>query len=275
MNFKKTDISNLNDLIKNLEKYRKKLTNIDYIHDKKNFFLIMQELRKFIASIEDKKIYETLLHSKYYKLYKDYFTGINMYYLRSIESVQSLSIMTKWIHNFDSFVDLMDKEIIKQSFKSKENEIKTINFDNAKTLIMIWTGPLPETLLYIYENTNIKNIIWIDYNHEAIFMSWEMISWLKLDKITLHQWNWLHYDFSEADVIYIPLFTYPKDKILDRIAETWKDSVQVLVAVPKWLWNLIYDWIWYINPRLKILNREDVSTSFNLQEVIKLWKYDF
>jgi len=275
MNIKKIDISNLNDLINELEKYRLELINIDYVHNKKNFFDIMKKLRKFLSSIKDENLYKTLFHSKYYKFYKNYFSNMNEYYLRSVEAIQSLSIMTKWIHNFDSFADLMDKEIIKQSFDSKKNEIKHLNFTDAKTLVMVWSWPLPETLLYLYENTKIKNIIWIDYNHEAIFMSWEMVSWLNLDKITFHQWNWMYYDYSKADIIYIPLFTSPKDKILKRIIETWKNSVQILVALPKWLWNLIYDWIWDIHPRLKITAKEDVSNLYNFQEIINLEKYNF
>ena len=275
MNIGKADIIDLNELIKKLEEYRKELINIDYVHDKKKFFKIMKNLRKFLLSVENKHLYETLLHSKYYKFYKDYFSNINIYYLRSIESVQSLSIMTKWFHNFDSFSDLMDKEIIQQSFKTKWNEIKYLDFSKAKTLVMVWSWPFPETLLYIYENTNIDNIIWVDYNHEAIFMAWEMISWLNLDKITFHQWNWTEYDYSKVDIVYMPLFTYPKEKILDRIVKTWKDSIQILIAIPKWLWNLLFEGLWDINNRLKVINREDASTPYIAQEVLILEKYNF
>lgn len=275
MDISKLEMLNLNDFIRKLEEFRKKMTEIDYIHDKKSFFDTMKELRRYLVSVECENLYETFLHSKYFWFYKEYFTNINMYYLRSIESVQSISIMTKWIHNFDSFADLMDKEIIKQSFETKWNELKNIDFSWAKTMIMVWSWAMPETLLYIYENTNIKNIIWVDYNHEAVFMAWEMISWLNLDKITFHQWNWTHYDYSEADIVYMPLFTFPKDEILERIVETWKDNVQILITIPKWLWNLLFEWLWSISHRLEITHREDVSTSYIAQEVIKLEKYHF
>ncbi len=198
-----------------------------------------------------------------------------MYYLRTVESVQSVSIMTKWIHNFNSFSELLDKDIIRESFERKDKEIESLDFSNAKTLVAVGSWPLPETLLYIYENTNIKNIIWVDNNHEAVFMSWEMINWLNLDKITFHQWDWVDYDYKNADIIYLPLFTYPKDKILDRIVETWKNSVQILLCNPKWLWNLLFKWVNNINSRLKITYRNDVFSLSTAQEVIKLWKYDF
>jgi len=275
MNISQTEISDLNNLVNKLEDFRKEITNIDYIHKKSEFFEIMKEFRSYLLSIENKQLHETFFHSKYFKLYKDFFTDINQYYLRSIESLQSISIMTKWIHNFDNFASLIDKEIVKLSFDIKANELKHIDFSGAKTLVAVWCWAMPETLLYIYENTNIENIIWVDYNHEAIFMAWEMVSWLNIDKITFHRGDGMYYDYSNADIVYIPAFTYPKDKILDRIAETWKDNVQIIVAVPKWLWNIIFEDIWQINQRLKISNREDLSTSFLAQEIVKLEKYDF
>lgn len=276
MYISKSDILKLNDLVKNLEEFRQKLTEIDYIHNKKVFFDIMKDLRKYLLTIENQNLYKIFLHSKYYKFYKEFFTNINMYYVRSLESLQSISIMTKGIHNFDSFANLIDKDLIKQSFETKGNEIKSLNITSkTKTMVAVWCGSMPETLLYFYENTNIKNIIWVDYNHEAIFMAWEMISWLNLDKITFHQWDGVDYDYKEADIVYIPIFTSPKNRILNRIIETWKDDVQIIVIVPKWLWNLLYEWVWSVNQRLKIAYREDAFTKHIAQEVIKFVKYDF
>lgn len=272
---KKSNLINLKDLLEKLENYRMKLISIDYIHNKIDFFDAMRNLRKYLVSIEDESLFETFHHSKMYRFYEEFFTNINMYYLRSVESIQSISIMTKWIHNFHSFADLMDKEIIKQSFESKWRELKYLDFSDAKTLVMVWSGALPETLLYIYENYDIENIVWVDYNHEAIFMAWEMVSWLNLDKITFYQWNGTIYNYSDADIIYMPLFTFPKEEILDRIVETWKDNVQILITIPKWLWNLLFEGLWDINPRLKVIDREDVSTSYIAQEVLRLKKYDF
>lgn len=276
MYISKSDILKLNDLVKSLEIFRNKLISIDYIHNKKVFFDVMKDLRKYLLKIENQDLYKIFLHSKYFKEYKEFFSSINMYYLRSLESLQSISIMTRWIHNFDTFADLIDKDLIKQSFETKWNEIKSLNISkDTKTLIAVWCWSMPETLLYIYENTDIKNMVWIDYNHEAVFMAWEMVSWLKLDKITFHQWEWADYDYSDADIIYIPIFTSSKNKILNRVVETWKDSVQILITVPKWLWNLLYDGIWNVNNRLKIAYREDAYTKHIAQEVIKLVKYDF
>lgn len=271
------DIDKFNKLIKELEEFRKKLIEIDYIHQKKEFFDTMRDFRRYLVSMQSEdKLYNLLYHSKYYRFYEEFFTDINMYYIRSVESVQSLSIMTKWLHNFSSFAELMDIDFIKQWFETKWNEIKHLDFTDKKTLVMVWSWALPETLLYIYENTSIENIIWVDKNHEAIFMAWEMVSWLNVDKITFHQSLWEEYDFSEADIVYMPLFTYPKNKVLDRIVETWKDDVQILISIPKWFWNLLFENFSSdnINPQLKIKKIEDASTTYIAQDVIKLEKYN-
>jgi len=76
---------------------------------------------------------------------------------------------------------------------------------------------------------------------EAIFMAWEMISWLWLNNIDLVQMEWTEYDYSDSDIVYIPLFVSNKEEVLKRIIETWKKDIQILINSPKWLCNLIYD----------------------------------
>ncbi len=78
--------------------------------------------------------------------------------MRSLESIQSLSVMTQWIHNFKSFWELLDKELIRESFEKKWEEIASLDLKKAKSIVLAWCGPMPETLLYLYENTDINRL---------------------------------------------------------------------------------------------------------------------
>lgn len=266
------DIWKLNQIIAKLDGFKNDLLKVDYIRDKKSFFKIMREFRSYIPSVKDKKICDILIHSKYFNNYRKFFSERNMYYLRSLESIQSISIITKSSHLNNSFVDLMDTDLIRDCYERKWEEIRSLDFSKAKTLVSVWSGSMPETILYFYENTDIKNIIWLDTNHEAIFIAWEMINWLHLDKINLFQVELEEYDYKDADIVYIPLFIMNKNKILDRILETWKKDVQILVTAWKGLWLLIYEEFLAVNTRLKVVFREDSYTKYIAQEVIKLVK---
>ena len=275
MEYNNKEIGIIKEIINELEKFRKEIIKIDYIHNKEDFFYVMKKFRKYLVKISVWNNFETFYHSKYYKFYKTFFTDIHEYYLRSLESMQALSVMTQWIHTFDNISDFLDTDLMKESFARKWKELWSVNYKNVKNFIFAWCWPFPETMLYVYENFEIENILWLDYNHEAIYMAWEMANGLWLTSIWFKQIDAKDYDYSDADVVSIPLFVSIKDEILNKIEKDWKDSVQILVTVPKWFLNLIYEWIWEFNNRLNIVFREDLSTEFTTQEIIKLEKYNF
>ena len=81
-------------IIERLENYKQQISQVDYIHEKRVFLKLMSEFRQYIASIDD-KFYDIFHHSKYFEGYKTFFTEVHEYYLRSLESMQALSVMTQ------------------------------------------------------------------------------------------------------------------------------------------------------------------------------------
>jgi hypothetical protein len=107
-------------------------------------------------------------------------------------------------------------------------------------------------------------------------MAWEMINWLWIENISFKQIDATIYDYSEADIVSIPLFVPKKDEIVNRIIETSKRPVQILIRSPKWFLNLIYKWLWNkITPRAKITLRKDINSDHVNEEIIKIEKYEF
>ena len=70
------------------------------------------------------------------------------------------------------------------------------------------------------ENTNIENIIGLDNNQEALYITGKMISALGLNRITLEAMDGKNYDYKDTDIVYIAGFVPPKHKILDQIVKT-------------------------------------------------------
>lgn len=275
METSKSSIDKLNILVNKLEFFKNQIKSIDYIHDKKEFFDIMKDFRKYIAQIKDEELCDMFYHSKYYNDYKKFFRDKNYFYMRSVECIEALSIMTKWIHWNNSFVELIDRDYIKARYEQKVNEMKSLDFSNAKTMLFVWCWPMPETMLFAYENTNIKNIIWIDNSNEAVYIAWEMIRSLWLRNISLIHIDWRDYDYSNVDIVYIPWFVFPKNDILDRIVETWKQDIQILVYSPSYLQKMIFDDIDNINKRLKVIDKLNIQYEYSNRNMVKLWKYDF
>ena len=275
MNFTPEQIEQVKLISDKLGNFKEELLKIDYVHNKPEFFKIMKEFRKYLVDISKECDFEVFKHSKNFEDYRNFFTEINEYYVRSIEAMQALSVMTQWIHNFNHFSELIDKDFVRESFIRKEKELAPLNLSKDKKFVMAWSGPFPETLLYIYENTEIENILWLDYNHEAIYMSGELLNWLGLDNISFKHVDAIEYDYKDADIVSIPIFVPLKTEIINQAIKTWKDDIQILVASPKWFLNLIYKPLCNITPRANITYREDLSTDFIYQEIIKIEKFKF
>ncbi|MDQ7008852.1 MAG: hypothetical protein Q9M94_01005, partial [Candidatus Gracilibacteria bacterium] len=199
MEYNNTEIEKIKIIADELEKFRKDIISIDYIHNKIDFFEIMERFRKYLVERSIGNNFEIFYHSKYYKFYKDFFTDINEYYIRSLESMQAISVMTQGIHNFESVSEFLNSDFLKEGFERKSKEFAVIDSSKVKNIVFVGCGPFPETMLYVYENFNVDKILGLDYNHEAIYMAGEMMNGLGYTNISFKQIDAVDFDYSDAD----------------------------------------------------------------------------
>lgn len=262
----KNDKAGLEKLIQTLEIHKKQLESCDYIHNKEAFFQYMQEFWEYISQFKNEHLYELFEHTEYYSKNREIFASYENYYVRTLEALESISILTKNVHNNASFVDFFNKRIAKETYLQTSKEIEMADFSNCKTLVMVGAGPLPETILYIYENTNIENIIGLDNNQEAVFMAGEMIRSQNLPRIKFLHFDGTLYDYHDADIVYVANFVRPKKKIFQRIAETAKTNVQIVTRTPVMFGRMLYeDTLPSLHSRLSLIQEGDINWFF-------LWK---
>lgn len=230
------------ELQNKLETFRVQLEECDYINEKTHFFELMNEFWKFLSSYKDADSYELFEHSEYFTKYQPFFKSQEDYYVRTLEAIEAVSIMTKQFETKSAnFMDFFDHQMSKECYLQTSQEMNLLNHGQEKSLVMVGCGPLPETLMYISENTNFESIHGLDSNQEAIYMAGEMLSSQGIDKIKLIHYDGLEYDYADADVIYVANFTRPKKKVLDRIAETAKNGAKILVRTPVLLGKMLYE----------------------------------
>jgi hypothetical protein len=265
----------LETLIQKLEDFKNRLQNCDYTHKKEDFLSIMQKFRKYIAKIDDTELCSNFYHSRYYEEYKTFFRNQNDYYMRALEAMEAVSIIRNSIGK-DSLSDSICKEYMKERYLRKSREINSLDFQNAKNMVIVGCGPFPDTMLFINENTDIKNIIGLDNNQEAIYIAGEMIHALGMERIRLEHIDGLEYDYSDADIVYIEGFVPPKTEILRRISKTnEKDDLQILVDSPTHLMFLLYETVTpsVLPARLKITNIISSTSPYCRQEMLKIEKF--
>ena len=270
------DKKRLDDLIKELERFRRLLKRYDYIHNKGKFFELMRDLRRFIATYNEQEICDIFFHSKYYRDHRKFFQEMNNYYIRAVEAVEAISIMTKGWYWKEKFIDLLEVELIRDRYSYKGDWIQMLDFATVEKLVLVWCWSMPETMIYINENADLKKITAIDDNYEAIYIAWEMVASLWLQNIDLVYWDWIDFDYKDADIVFIPSFTPKKDEILKSIVKSSKDNVQILVRSPKYLSHMLFDTMHLeFHPQLRVVDIRKSNSEFSTQEFVKIMKYNY
>ena len=191
-------------LTKNLEVFRLDLEKNDYVHHKNEFFNIMNNFWEFAASMNDKEAYEYFEHSQYFTKYRSFFSSREQYYVRTIEAIEAVNIMTKSFKENINFYDLLERKMAKENYLKTSYEIEMMDLEGSKQLVMVGCGPLPETVLYLYENTELDEIIGLDYNQEAVYMGGEMLNSVgNTSRVKLIHCDGLKYDYKDADIIFV------------------------------------------------------------------------
>jgi uncharacterized UPF0146 family protein len=237
----------------------------------------MENLQVYLAEFEDEKIIKMVMHSERYPEYEKFFRHQNDYFMRAIETVESIDIITKNVGTKSSLTDIISTEYLKDRYKQKGHDLRLADFSNVKKVVMVGCGPFPDTILYIYENTNVPEIVGLDYNEEAIHISSQFIHGLGFNRIKLECIDGTLYDYNDTDLVYIAGFVRPKHKILKRIAETSKKkNITIIIDSILGMQELLFESINENNlhPRLRIEKRDYSRSAFYRQEIIKVVKYD-
>lgn len=257
--------TSIDKIIKKLEYFKKELSKTDYIHEKNNFFKVMAELCEYLTTENKNVALKDFQVTEYYKNNAHIFRRYNTYFERALEAKETINILWK-NHGIKSWksIDVVGAKYVQDAYSRKWNDLKDLDMEGEKTLIMVGCWPFPETILYIYENTPIKKIIGLDYNSEAIYLAGEIIRFLWFTDITLKYQDWCKYDYSEADIVYIASFVDLKKEIIDQISETWKKDVQILVRNNSGLNSLRY----------KHIHLKEINTDFEITAIREnWWKY--
>ena len=265
----------VNSLKQNLEKFRVALEKNNYMHHKKEFFSIMNEFWEFASSMDDEETYEYFEHSQYFTKYRSFFSSKEQYYVRTIEAIEAVNIMTKSIKENINFYDLLERKMAKENYLKTSYEIEMMDLEGSKTLVMVGCGPLPETILYLYDNTELEEIIGLDYNQEAVFMGGEMLNSVgNTSRVNLIHCDGTEYIYENADIIFVANFVTPKIKVLQQIANTARNGAKVLVRTPIFLGKMLYESVIHNLPSRLTLRRKGNINPYFLDQSLLLEKLD-
>jgi len=267
----------VDEVFEKFEEFKIQFEKYPYAQKQQKFFQVMEKFRIYLANITDEKLIDMVMHSERYVHYKKYFRDQNDYFMRALETVEALDIINKNTGVDSTLLNIISTDYLKNRYLQKSHDLRLANLSNIKKIVMVGCGPFPDTLLYLYENTNIPELIGLDYNEEAIFISAQFIENLGFDRIKLQCMDGTLYDYADADLIYIAGFVHQKDEVLKQIAETSTNkNAEIIVDSALGMQKLLFENVnnHTLHPRLKIDERDYSKSKFYVQEMIKITKYD-
>lgn len=232
----------MEQLLKDLNSFVSDLENINYNGQKEKFKNKMEEFWSYVKSYDDKETVELFLKSEHFKPLQAKFKRFEEYYERLIEVDDSMIINAEILNkDKESLLSFAKNNFVVDNYKMVQKELDMLEKKDIETLVMIGCGPLPETILFISDNTNISKIIGIDNSNEAIAMAGDIIRAMGLcDKVELFCIDGEEFDFSGADVVFVANATNNKDDLFKQISKTAKKGTEIIVRNPTSLSNVLY-----------------------------------
>ncbi len=106
---------------------------------------------------------------------------------------------------------------------------------------MVGCGPLPDSLLCLYERTDIATLVGFERDPAAALMARELLEALGLDRIRSVEGDGLEVDYGDFDAICPSVFAVPRRAIAERIAETAREDAVVILRDPFFTGTLLFE----------------------------------
>jgi len=227
-------------LISDLENFKKNIEKLDYIREKLQFFEVMNEVWRYFSEFDNDEVYEIFHQSSEFLELREFFYKSHQYYVRAWETFEAVSVLTSNspLLSKPSLKDLNLFGFSKSGYLANINELSMVDMEDVKNIVLVGSGPMPHTLIFMNENTKVDHILGIDNNPEAVYISSEILKVLDLPKIQVSREDGIKFDYSNYDLVFVSDFVSPKSKIIDKIFETSKKSVQIIARTPTRLGNL-------------------------------------
>jgi 16S rRNA G527 N7-methylase RsmG len=227
-------MKNIKELTDYLDKFKKELTTLN---DSILWFSKYEKFREIIMKYKDDEAVKSLMDSfmNNYKSdfdsYYEFFKGCEEKYIVASEK----AITDKFLKSGNKVINALNlgNEAIDKTSEHvvAEKEMMKRITPEAKTLIMVGSGPFPESTI-IYGKGGFESIVGIDKDEKAIIKAKQVIGNLGLENIHFINIEAKEYDDYSGDIIIIGNFVKPKYEVLVKVVEKMKDKAFIFLRIP-------------------------------------------
>ncbi|MDX9913569.1 MAG: hypothetical protein RBS77_03250 [Candidatus Moranbacteria bacterium] len=239
--FRKINSENIkfDEYFKYLTEFDNKIKHISSVGvQKEQFILAMEGLWNFLISIKNEKIVLEIIGDVRFEKIQQSLSKKWHEYISLIETDIAEKYLSDDANVISSALSEEDYAGVDQELSLLDRKLANLN------IVMVGCGPYPETLLEIYRNNeDINAAIGIEGRYEVTKLSNKVIAKMLpfAKNIEVRTSAAEAMDYKDLDIIFLANGLIKKDVILQRIHETAKNSVRILVRNPILMGKLLYE----------------------------------
>lgn len=127
------------------------------------------------------------------------------------------------------------------AYRGTEETVAATELSKCRRLAMIGSGPLPDTLVYLHEHTEVNALVGIERDRDAADRARALLDRLGLDRIEIREADGAQVDYAGFDAVFVSVFAEPRAEIVARVASTAEPGAVVVLRDPVFTGRLLFD----------------------------------
>ncbi len=120
-----------------------------------------------------------------------------------------------------------------------ENELDLANLNDDSEILVVGSGPLPMTGIYLAKKG--FDVFCIDRDEEAIKSARKKVRQIDVNlNIKFKKIDGKFKDYSDFDAVWVPLHVTPREEVVLKILKDLDDRAKIIFRNPRGLWERIY-----------------------------------
>ena len=152
------------------------------------------------------------------------------YFMLETERMEALALAGNTWLNLEQLTRQISESYLRHRLVSKQHIFNTLPVPQNGTFVNIGCGAFPDTLMYLSQHSTFEQLIGIDISNDIIFLADTLLqTFPQRIPVQLHCTDGAMFDFSEADVIFIPGFIHENEDIINQIKRSARRNTCLIV----------------------------------------------
>lgn len=226
-----------------------------------DFLALHEQFVQWLANLKESSL-DQLEQQNYLAQHQEFFTTCQRRYL-TLKERQEVNLLIEKSQRVNMVGDSLISRFGINAYERVRDLSQMVDFSACQRCIMVGCGALPATLFYLYDRYPTLEYIGIDIDPVALTTAQEAMDSLGIEKIRLVEADGSQFDYAETDLVYIANQVSPKSLVLEHIAATVEQTVQLVMRDPTRRGKLLADCGRDVLPRqFSLVQKGEESQSF-------------